>query len=260
MPDVLPTIPLEPVQGVQALLDTIYLYNPDVANGIIAVANEIITYWNQSPKGGIKPYEELQAPVPQFTAMYYNDGVYVASELIPTKEATPDFSKWVLVANITDPAMIERAVAAEALLREQADTELSGRITDEVNTRTREVGGLNSSIADEVRIRAAADNDLQTQIDAIAASSDVTDIVGTYAELQQYDTSKLHNNDIIKVLQDETHDDSTAYYRWVITHNVGAFELIGLEGPYYTVAETDALVATKSGVIFRDWSATEEVL
>lgn len=78
------------------------------------------------------------------------------------------------------------------------------------------------------------DTDLQEQIDALAASSDVTDIVGTYAELQAYDTSTLSDNDIIKVLQDETHNDETTYYRWSTTTQV--FSLIGEEGPYYTKA------------------------
>ena len=81
-----------------------------------------------------------------------------------------------------------------------------------------------------------ADNNLQQQIDVISASSDVTDIVGTYAELQEYDTAKLKNNDIIKVLQDETQDNAISYYRWTISGHVGSFSLIGVEGPYYTKA------------------------
>lgn len=60
----------------------------------------------------------------------------------------------------------------------------------------------------------AIDEDLQTQIDDIKAASDVVDIVGTYADLQNYDTSKLNDNDIIKVLDDETHDNDVTYYRW----------------------------------------------
>ena len=85
--------------------------------------------------------------------------------------------------------------------------------------------------------RIAADGDLQSQIDALAAASDVTDIVGTHAELEAYDTSKLKNNDIIKVLQDETQDDETTYYRW--STSTEEFTLIGAEGPYYTKAAAD---------------------
>ncbi len=93
-----------------------------------------------------------------------------------------------------------------------------------------------------------ADNNLQSQIDAITASSDVTDIVGTYAELQSYDTSALPPNSIIKVLQDESRNNETTYYRWVITGGVGAWSLIGEEGPYYTISAADAKFATQTAL------------
>lgn len=94
-----------------------------------------------------------------------------------------------------------------------------------------------NAVAGEASLREAADNSLQGQIDAITASSDVTDIVGTYAELQNYDTSTLGNNDIIKVLQDESRNDETTYYRW--STSTQTFTLIGEEGPYYTKAAAD---------------------
>lgn len=94
------------------------------------------------------------------------------------------------------------------------------------------------NLSDEVTNRENADIYLQGQIDAISASSDVVDIVGTYADLQNYDTSKLKDNDIIKVLQDETQGNATTYYRWS-THTE-TFTLIGQEGPYYTKAGADA--------------------
>jgi hypothetical protein len=58
-----------------------------------------------------------------------------------------------------------------------------------------------------------ADINLQTQIDNIILSSDVTDIVGTYQELLDYDTSTLAPNAIIKVLSDSTHGGAMTYYR-----------------------------------------------
>lgn len=94
------------------------------------------------------------------------------------------------------------------------------------------------NLATEVQNRENADNALQAQIDGISASSDVVDIVGTYADLQNYDTSKLKDNDIIKVLQDSTQNNATTYYRWS-THT-NTFTLIGQEGPYYTKSAADA--------------------
>lgn len=99
-----------------------------------------------------------------------------------------------------------------------------------------------NAIANETVNRQNADNNLQSQIDAISASSDVTDIVGTYAELQQYDTSKLKDNDIVKVLNDESQNGETTYYRWNI--HTETFSLIGEEGPYYTKSEADIRFAT----------------
>lgn len=85
------------------------------------------------------------------------------------------------------------------------------------------------------------------EIELIEMSSDVVDIVGTYAELQQYDTSKLHDNDIIKVLQDETHNNETAYYRW--SKSSSSFSYVGSEGPYYTESEIDTMLAAKQNTL-----------
>jgi hypothetical protein len=91
------------------------------------------------------------------------------------------------------------------------------------------------------------DKKIWEEIEEIEMSSDVVDIVGTYAELQQYDTSKLHDNDIIKVLQDETHLNETAYYRWSTTTDT--FSYVGSEGPYYTESEVDNLLSGKQDTL-----------
>lgn len=96
---------------------------------------------------------------------------------------------------------------------------------------------LSTAITSEQSAREQADIGLQRQIDGITSSSDVKDIVGTYAELQNYDTSTLGNNDIIKVLQDNTHNDAMTYYRWNTATQ--QFTYVGQEGPYYTKSETD---------------------
>lgn len=117
----------------------------------------------------------------------------------------------------------------------QLDAINSGATTSKIN----QIASNTQAISTETANRQNADNNLQSQIDAITASSDVTDIVGTYAQLQAYDTSTLAPNSIIKVLQDEHQNDETTYYRWVITGGVGAWVLIGEEGPYYTKSEAD---------------------
>lgn len=104
--------------------------------------------------------------------------------------------------------------------------------------------GISQLVEAEAEDRREADTILQTQIDAITASSDVVDIVGTYEELEEYDTSGLTDNDIIKVISDETVGGATTYYRWE-NHE---WVYIGAEGPYYTKNETDALLDQKLDV------------
>ena len=125
----------------------------------------------------------------------------------------------------------------------------SGYITNEVNDLVNyyDKDETDTLIATEAETRDAADLDLQGQIDAISSASDVVDVVGTYAELQGYDTSKLSDNDIIKVLTDETHDDAISYYRWNDTTN--AFTYIGSQGPFYTKSETDVTFVPQTRTI-----------
>lgn len=85
--------------------------------------------------------------------------------------------------------------------------------------------------------------DVNKRVDDLEGASDVADIVDTYAELLVYDTSSLTDKAIIKVLEDETHDDRQSYYRWDLEEE--QFEYIGALEPYYTKTETDELLAAK---------------
>ena len=143
------------------------------------------------------------------------------------------------------------ALGATALQPNDNISELvnnAGYITSSALTGYATESYVTSAVGTETTNRQNADNNLQSQIDAITASSDVTDIVGTYAQLQAYDTSTLAPNSIIKVLQDESQNNKTTYYRWVITGGVGAWSLIGEEGPYYTISAADAKFATQTAL------------
>lgn len=111
----------------------------------------------------------------------------------------------------------------------------------------KEIKRLDKRVDDEAEARSAADLDIWQEINTIEAASDVVDVVGTYSELENYDTSTLHDKDLIKVLADETHDDAITYYRWDDTLN--EFSYVGAEGPYYTTAETDALLGDKQDTL-----------
>ncbi len=119
---------------------------------------------------------------------------------------------------------------------------LDGRITSEVAT-------LNTAIETETTNRQNADNNLQSQIDAIVSSSDVFDIVGTYAELQAYDISTVPVKDIIKVLVDSTHSNAATYYRCVESGGIKSWSYIGSEGAYYTKSESDSLFVEQTTTV-----------
>lgn len=97
MPDILPTINNEPPQGIQALLDTVYLWNPDVANDLIEKVNELLARL-QTISGAILPYEDLSAPVEQYTPCFYEDGLYVAATDLEELPAEFDEQQWILIA------------------------------------------------------------------------------------------------------------------------------------------------------------------
>lgn len=67
--------------------------------------------------------------------------------------------------------------------------------------------------------------DVEDEVEEIINNPDVVDIVDTYADLQAYDTQHLTENDIIRVLQDETHDGNSTYYRF--TKNPDTWTFIG---------------------------------
>lgn len=66
----------------------------------------------------------------------------------------------------------------------------------------------------------------------------VKGVVGTFADLGAYDTTKLQERDVVYVLADETHDGYTSYYRW---DGMG-FNYIGSLSPYYTPEQIDNLL------------------
>lgn len=159
---------------------------------------------------------------------------------------------------------LQTAIETEATNREQADTALGALISAEESraegaeanlasdiqaeeTRARGAeSALGTRIDNETSAREAGDQHLQQQIDSIEARTDVVDIVACYnydnvspkpeSDLVHYDKSKLSNNDVIKVLNDETKQGAITHYRLVNN----AWSFIGAIGPYYTKSESDS--------------------
>ena len=155
-----------------------------------------------------------------------------------------------ILGNISD-LETNKADKSEIPTKTSDITNDSGFITKDVNNLTNYTTtgnmttAINNAVGTETVNRQSADNNLQGQIDAITSASDVVDVVATYTDLQNYDTSKLTDKDLIKVMQDSTHNNALSYYRWVSN----AWSYVGSEGPFYTKSETDTLLNAKQGTI-----------
>ena len=87
-------------------------------------------------------------------------------------------------------------------------------------------------------------DNVEQEVEELKNNPDVVDIVDTYQDLENYDTQRLTNNDIIRVLQDETHSGNSTYYRF--TKNPDTWTFIGeISGGGGSVATINA----------QDWSA-----
>lgn len=85
------------------------------------------------------------------------------------------------------------------------------------------------------------------RIKTLENNPDVVDIVATYADLQAYDTSQLTDKDVIRVLQDETHDGDSTYYRWSTATNTWTY--IGESKQYTDFVGTDGTTAGEAGLV-----------
>lgn len=135
----------------------------------------------------------------------------------------------------------------KANINDLASVAFSGSYTDLINKPDLSVYATKTDLSNEETARENADINLQNQIDAISVSSDVVDVVGTYQELVDYDTQHLKDNDIVKVLDDSTHNDALSYYRW--DKETSTWSYVGSEGPFYTKGETNSLLNQKEDKI-----------
>ena len=90
-------------------------------------------------------------------------------------------------------------------------------------------------------------NNLDQEIQDLENNPDVVDIVNTYADLQAYDKTKLTDNDIIRVLNDETKDGESTYYRYSAATQT--FNYIGTTKQYTNFVGTDGTTAGQAGLV-----------
>lgn len=114
---------------------------------------------------------------------------------------------------------------------------LISALSDQIDDKTPDVNKAYSSAYIEALL--AMVNERLNNVGTIKPS--VKGVVGTKAELDNYDTTRLQAKDIIYVLADETHNGYTAYYRW----DGNVFNFIGVLAPYYSPTEIDAFINAK---------------
>lgn len=95
---------------------------------------------------------------------------------------------------------------------------------------------------------------LDEEVQEIKNNPDVVDIVDTYADLQAYDTQHLTDKDIIRVLNDETHDGYSTYYRY--NKQSGTFTYIGKVDAFvfeeFTFTLLDGTAVTKELAVYNE--------
>lgn len=190
----------------------------NLSNDIIVLQNNYDNLINNTI-----PTLALKSEIPTKTSQLTNDSNFAYESEIP------DVSNFITkdVDNLTNYTKTS----------DLSSVALSGDYNDLLNKPDLSGFATTTQLGNETTARENADIGLQGQIDAITSATDVKDIVGTYADLQNYDTQHLGNNDIIKVLQDSTHNDAMTYYRWL--KDTSTWQYIGQEGPYYTKSEID---------------------
>lgn len=208
----------ESEQPSQDIIEQILAELENQGEDIIALQNNL-----DNLEDNVIPTLATKEEIPTKTSQLQNDSDFAYESDIPdvsdfiTKDVN-DLTNYTLTSDLSSVA-------------------LSGNYSDLSGTPDLSVYATTTQLGNETTARENADIGLQGQIDAITSSSDVVDIVGTYQELQNYDTTTLGNDDIIKVLQDSTHNDAMTYYRWL--KDTSTWQYIGQEGPYYTKSEID---------------------
>jgi hypothetical protein len=209
-------------QPSQDIIEQILAELENQAEDIIALQNNL-----DNLEDNVIPTLATKSEIPTKTSQLQNDSDYATKTYVDN--SIPDVSNFITkdVDNLTN----------YTLTSDLSSVALSGAYSDLTGTPDLSQYATNTALGNETTARENADIGLQGQIDAITSSSDVKDIVGTYQDLQNYDTTTLGNDDIIKVLQDSTHNDAMTYYRWL--KDTSTWQYIGQEGPYYTKSEID---------------------
>ena len=217
----------------------------DVNNNLISVSSNLNTLINNNKENqdsindyfsgtidNLKTYVDLQDN-------YLSGSIdYVSANLITSANNIINYTDNLI--NITNKTLSSVSSTLNTAINYTAE-QLSDDIDD-----------LSDSLTDEITDRISADNTLQNnitalqgQIETIEATQNVIDLVGTYTDLQNYDTTNVKIHDKIQVITDSTHDNQSTIYSW----ENNSWSYVGMFGPYYTKSQVDAIHQTNNLVV-----------
>lgn len=234
MPSVLPTIPNDPPQGIQALLDKVYLWNPDVSNDLIEKINALLTKLGDAI-GAIRPYNEMVAPINQYEPCYYGDGVYVAKNYLAERAEEFNEEDWILIAR-------KEITADKIHINFAGQDETLQNAIDTLKTDQGELGDQVSSIESKIPADASETNQLVTKNEVLALPTFTYTVVN---ELPETGEEKI----IYLVPKDGSAPDVHDEYIWI--ESTQTFELIGTTQVDLTdyVKKTDYATFNNAGIL-----------
>ena len=153
----------------------------------------------------------------------YNTGIELHDISGWSRHTVAD-GKWLNI-NTIKPASADLNILASAI----HDT--SAALQDDVDYLSANIDNLSGELYD-------TSSYLNEEIIKINARADVTDVVGTYAEFESLSASaiagtyNISDRDIIKVLDDEQHNNRQSYYRYLSADPYN-WEYVGDLEPYY---------------------------
>lgn len=93
--------------------------------------------------------------------------------------------------------------------------QLLNRLTFISNKLTDDITSIHDSSEQDIDGLFETEESLENRMSSIETKSDVVNVVASYTDIVNYDTTSLNPNDIVKCLNDQTHSNISTYYRWI---------------------------------------------
>lgn len=233
----LPLIELVPEQGIQTIIDKVYLFNPDVANTLIRKVNELIEEIKPTSYNSLLDKPALNTTS---TTSLFPDSNEVISHTVSLHKisktgsyndlnnkpsiVTPEELQVETEARIAGDETLDAKIFAEQQARQTGDTALGTRIDNEITRATGAESALSdritanaNAISSETTAREQADEVLQGQLDSLSTHIDAETQNRIDADNALSDRITVNTNAISSI------NNELATYGDIVTHDVDEF-------------------------------------